>query len=126
MAEKEIEPDYSPISKDDLDVYPVAPTTTIGESPPTTLVTIERIQARRPFRTEILRPYDVEVEYEPKELALDEISLMVYLSSYSKASISQESMTQLIRKHLVDVLETDDVFVEVSSDKKNTRLGSIL
>lgn len=129
-AEFDLEPDYSPVDSEVLRTYPLPPESTICNGPPVSIIGPQEVRTQTPIKdsTKMTRKYKVEVEYRANS-AIETTNFRNYLKTYEMARISQEALVQGVHKHLRNLLDTDDVFVEVRSIKdtgKRTRIGSVL
>jgi len=115
--------DWEPVDPEAIRVYDLP-----GQCHPTISMVVREVQTLAPFESQRhRRDYEVEIEFNPDSLALDETSFAIdYLASYRDAKVIQESMTRKIRSDLCRSLGIEDVFVEVrreSKDVKRTRIG---
>lgn len=122
--ELSLEPDYGRVKGEDLGAYQLPPN--MGDEPATCMEVLG-VQALSPIEgSNEVRKYEVEVEYRPETLCLDDDCFDEYLQSFRYAKISQESMAKVIREHLRRALDLDDLFVEVrrtAPADKRVRLG---
>lgn len=121
--EMSVRPYRDPIDREALAVTPLE-----EEANPVTSMTIDGVRVQFPSSDAEDREYEVEVEYRPEEWGLEDWSFARYLMTFDEARLTQEMITQQIRRDLRAALDVDDVFVMVHREfpaEKRTMIGEV-
>lgn len=117
---------HDPVDPGKLAVYELPDSEDASGDPPAESFNFSEVRAHNPAGVQW--DFDVEIEFKPERggKVVDLDSLRLYLLSFETARTTEEAMAQAIRSDLLEVLDVEDLYVEVTrSDRgvKQVRLG---